>query len=85
MAKKFRTLEERMSAESRARAQARAEELLVEVGRASIHDLFSGMEASFAEAQESAGAKDEDIPSTSGEELERLVRESLRKAWPRSP
>lgn len=85
MAKKFQTLEERMSAESRARAQKRAAELLAEEGSASIHNLVSEMETSFAEAHERAGVDAGDIPSTSEEELERLVRESLRKARTRSP
>ena len=85
MAKKFQTLEKRMSAESRARAQKRAAELLAEEGSASVNDLVSEMEASFAETQERAGADAGDIPSTSEEELDRLVRESLRKARTRSP
>lgn len=65
--------------------QRRAEELLMEEGSASIHDLSIWMEASFAEAQERAVADAGDIPSTSEEELERLVSEWLRKARTRSP
>lgn len=69
-----------MSAESRARAQKRATELLTEEERASIRDLVSEMEASFAETQERAGMKSGDVPPTSEAELEKLVRDALRKS-----
>lgn len=68
-----------MSVESRARAQARAKELLAEEGSASIRDLVSGMEASFAGAQERVVADAGDVPPTSEAELEKLVGEVLRK------
>ncbi len=80
MTKKFQRLEEMMSAESRARARARAEELLAEKRSTSIRDLASGMEASFAGAQERVVADAGDVPPTSEAELEKLVGEARRKA-----
>jgi len=80
MTKKFRTLEEKLSAESRSRARAMAEELLAEDGSASIHDLISEMEASFAEAQERTVADAGDAPTTSEAELEHMVGDALRKS-----
>jgi len=74
-----------MSAESPARPQARAEELLAEEGGTSVPDLASEMEASFAKAQERAGAEGGDVAATSEEELENLVGDALRKARPWDP
>lgn len=78
MAKKFKTLKERMTAESRARACVGA--LSAEETGSSVRGLISELDASFVEAQNSAAAKGEDRRKTSEEELEGLIGEALRRA-----
>lgn len=68
-----------MSADSRARARARAEEMLAEEGSDSIRDLVSGMKASFAGAQERTVADASDVPPASEAELEQMVGDARRK------
>jgi hypothetical protein len=80
LAKKFKTLRERMTAESRTRARKRAGALSAEETGSSVRGLISEMYASFVEAQNSAAAKGEDRRETSEEELEGLIGEALRRA-----
>ncbi|HEX8136370.1 MAG TPA: hypothetical protein VF544_02150 [Pyrinomonadaceae bacterium] len=80
MAKKFKTLKGKMTAESRSRIRERVDALLAERRGASVRDLVSEMEASFAAAQERAHAEGEGAPAASDEEIEALVGEAIRRS-----